>query len=207
MLVGETVDADEETVYTQWVPYTRRVKRQGAADDLLTYVISNGTNVKIGRTGNLEKRIRDLRADQPLTVLLTFPGDVEAGLHMLCDDWWVRGEWFSNGCVDLLNELASNPALLAQKIQSAREERMIGVRGRWPSPTRNAKTARLSQRIDPVLKSKIAAEAERRHLDDTAIVTIALNEYFERQAANPAEPTPVRLTKNHPPRPMFTTPA
>lgn len=60
--------------------------------------------------------------------------------------------------------------------------------------TRQAKTARLSQRIDPTLKKKIADEAERRHLDETAIVTIALNEYFERQAANPAEPTPDKLT-------------
>lgn len=60
--------------------------------------------------------------------------------------------------------------------------------------TRQAKTARLSQRIDPTLKAKIAAEAERRHLDETAIVTIALNEYFARQAADPDPPTPDRLT-------------
>ena len=60
--------------------------------------------------------------------------------------------------------------------------------------TRNPKTARLSQRIDPDLTAKIANEAERRHLDETAIVTIALNEYFERQAATPAEPTADKLT-------------
>lgn len=60
--------------------------------------------------------------------------------------------------------------------------------------SRNPKSARLSQRIDPALKEKIQGEAVRRHLDETAVVTIALNEYFERQAANPAEPTPDKLT-------------
>jgi predicted transcriptional regulator len=60
--------------------------------------------------------------------------------------------------------------------------------------TRPAKTARLSQRIDPGLKRKIADEAERRHLDETAIVTIALNEYFARQAITPDAPIPDKLT-------------
>jgi hypothetical protein len=47
--------------------------------------------------------------------------------------------------------------------------------------SRIAKTARLSQRITPQLKEKLAAEAARRGLDETAIVTIALEEYFSRQ--------------------------
>lgn len=62
------------------------------------------------------------------------------------------------------------------------------------TPPRPAKTARLSQRIDPVLKDKIHAEAKRRGLDGTTIVEIALFEYFERleHAAPPA--IPQRLT-------------
>lgn len=62
---------------------------------------------------------------------------------------------------------------------------------------RKQKTARLSQRIDPDLKQRIHDEAERRHLDETAIVTIALTEYFERQEINPADPAHVRLTNPH----------
>lgn len=68
--------------------------------------------------------------------------------------------------------------------------------------TRPPKTSRLSQRIDPVLKKKIEDEAERRHLDETAIVTIALHEYFERQALAPSPPSPERLTRKLAPTPL-----
>lgn len=70
---------------------------------------------------------------------------------------------------------------------------------------RPPKSSRLSQRIDPGLKAQIADEAERRHLDETAIVTIALTEYFERQRAQPAAPTPDRLTKQRRRKPKTPT--
>ncbi len=53
---------------------------------------------------------------------------------------------------------------------------------------RPVKTGRLNQRIDGRLKEKLADEAYHRHLDETSIVTIALNEYFERHGDPPPRP-------------------
>ena len=57
---------------------------------------------------------------------------------------------------------------------------------------RPAKTGRLNQRIDARLKEKLADEAHAKHLDETSIVTIALNEYFEKHGDPPPRkpPTP-----------------
>jgi hypothetical protein len=49
------------------------------------------------------------------------------------------------------------------------------------------KKARLHQRITSELKLKLRAEAKRRHLDETSVVTIAIAEYFEHHGDPPAE--------------------
>lgn len=63
---------------------------------MTTYIIFDGTHVKIGRSDNVWGRIAGLQtaSSTPLTLLLELPGDREAELHELFAEHRVRGEWF-----------------------------------------------------------------------------------------------------------------
>lgn len=65
---------------------------------------ADGSVFKIGRTSNVENRLRSLQAGNPatLSVLWTAPGSVliECELHRWFENGWVRGEWFDFGDLD-----------------------------------------------------------------------------------------------------------
>ncbi len=52
-------------------------------------------------------------------------------------------------------------------------------------------TVRLSQRMSWFQKDRLRREAKRKNLDETSILNIALNEYFERHG----EPEPDDVTR------------
>lgn len=76
----------------------------------LTYVAQQGAYVKIGTTRDLRTLANRLRAlgqmygvmtrptdldwSLPLTLVATFPVNVEHAVHHACREWHVVGEWF-----------------------------------------------------------------------------------------------------------------
>jgi hypothetical protein len=77
---------------------------------VFTYVIRQGGYggaVKIGKTGDLKKRLGQLQtaSPQPLVLLWVGLGDHERSLHELLDAWRLCGEWF-DGDSDFLETMA-----------------------------------------------------------------------------------------------------
>jgi hypothetical protein len=67
-----------------------------------TYVMQCAGFLKIGRTGNIERRFRQIQVACPLDVLLlrATVGDFERQAHLALRDAGVRrvhGEWFKDG--------------------------------------------------------------------------------------------------------------
>jgi len=64
----------------------------------VTYFIQAGENgpIKIGVTGNFEKRFRGLEMMSPvaLRILGVVPVDIEAECHAALANWRLHGEWF-----------------------------------------------------------------------------------------------------------------
>ena len=64
------------------------------------YVIGEpaGSVVKIGRAGNVERRLRGLAASSPVRLVLRHVepglGPAETDVHKTFDDWRLHGEWF-----------------------------------------------------------------------------------------------------------------
>lgn len=80
-----------------------RTRRRGACDFyrvrpqvIKTYLVTDGSSVKIGKTRNIRSRIRSLQTahPRPLRVLLVLDGDVEYMLHEKFKDSRLKGEWF-----------------------------------------------------------------------------------------------------------------
>lgn len=63
---------------------------------MLTYFVSDGPRVKIGKTKNFNQRFASLQSAQgiPLQVLLLLEGDLEKPLHEQFAVHRIRGEWF-----------------------------------------------------------------------------------------------------------------
>lgn len=75
------------------------------------YFITNGKNIKIGRSKNIEERIVSLQTgnDVELKLLYTIPNMpeyFEKHIHIICDRYNIKGEWFS---LDALNHLLNHP--------------------------------------------------------------------------------------------------
>lgn len=62
-----------------------------------TYLISNGTHVKIGKSNNPNIRIAALQTASPtkLTLILILDGDQEKSLHKRFAESRTNGEWFT----------------------------------------------------------------------------------------------------------------
>lgn len=83
------------------------------------YVIPAGQFVKIGVSADIEKRLNDLRAANPLIHRPAFLSgpllnayDVEAEAHLALDGYRVDGEWFycdAQLAIDVINRLTIAP--------------------------------------------------------------------------------------------------
>ena len=68
------------------------------------YFLSNGRNVKIGRSKNIEERISNLQTgnDVELTLLYVIEKvseKFEQHVHSICERYHVKGEWFDNKAI------------------------------------------------------------------------------------------------------------
>lgn len=116
LLVDEMADADvaqygtlRDAFLSQQLSKHRSIERvrKAAADEktsqggqVVYFVASDDGKVKIGTSGNIEKRMADLQtsAATKLTLLLTIPGDtgLEADLHRRFKHLREAGEWFEH---------------------------------------------------------------------------------------------------------------
>lgn len=75
------------------------------------YFLSNGRNIKIGRSKNIEERIMSLQTgnDMDLTLLYVIENvkeSFEKHVHGVSERYHVKGEWFSK---EVLNHLLNHP--------------------------------------------------------------------------------------------------
>lgn len=92
-----------------------KTKRKAARESKYwLYAITDGQDVKLGFSSNVQKRLKSLQTSQAseLVVLWKFytgrgrktASNAEKCLHRFCKEFKIRGEWFSLDCMDLVQE-------------------------------------------------------------------------------------------------------
>lgn len=62
---------------------------------MLTYIIKSNSIYKIGRTTNLEKRLKSLATGNPdIEVIIVYNEDIESSLHNLFKEYHYKLEWY-----------------------------------------------------------------------------------------------------------------
>jgi hypothetical protein len=102
---GYIVDGDRP----RWTGPDRDRRWLRTGERWSTYVVRRGGDggpVKIGRSSNITKRLAQLQSAsaEPVALLHTIAGDVEAELHEKLSRHRVRGEWF-NGSPEFYGDL------------------------------------------------------------------------------------------------------
>ena len=82
------------------------------------YAISNGDQVKLGMSGDVNKRLKSMQTASPAELVLLWkyyiantPADamkIENMLHRACKQFHIRGEWFEKECIDVVNKFNPN---------------------------------------------------------------------------------------------------
>lgn len=77
-------------------------------NDLITvYIVSNGQNIKIGKTKDIKTRLKTLQTGNSeklhvLYLLENVPAIMEKALHDICKQYRLEGEWFRTEAIDHL---------------------------------------------------------------------------------------------------------
>lgn len=133
----------EEAHRQRWESLPPRVREK----DGFVYVVSNGIHYKIGRSSNVEARVKSLRASttHPLELLTFLPcPDMyasESYLHVRFHQYLVQNEWFALTAADLawLQELTSEE-LVRLTMETPNDERFTSWQGLAKQLRRNTKT-------------------------------------------------------------------
>lgn len=86
----------------------RRREPKAAAKDGFVYLLCSGGCYKIGKSGEIERRIKEFRIALPEatslehTILTVDPSGIEAYWHKRFADRHLNGEWFKLSASDLL---------------------------------------------------------------------------------------------------------
>lgn len=76
--------------------------------ELITvYIVSNGQNIKIGKTKDLKTRMKTLQTGNSeklrvLYLLENVPSHMEKTMHDICRKYRLEGEWFRTEAIDHL---------------------------------------------------------------------------------------------------------
>lgn len=91
------------------------------------YAISDGENIKLGMSSNVNNRLKSLQTANPKTLSVIwkyYTGKeiknariCEKRLHTACKRFKLNGEWFSNDCLEVINQF--NPNRSAPKVWSS----------------------------------------------------------------------------------------
>jgi len=105
------------------------------------YAISNGQQVKLGMSSNVDGRLKTLQTSSPSELVLLWkyyiantPKDaisIEKRLHRACKQFHVRGEWFTMECIGTVNKFNPNQKHVAKwefaKLISVTKNRKKGI--------------------------------------------------------------------------------
>jgi len=98
------------------LPYIK--KKPAVVKKHYLYAISNGDQVKLGMSSDVNKRLKSMQTASPAELVLLWkyyiantPADaikIEKMLHRACKEFHVRGEWFDMSCIDTVNKFNPN---------------------------------------------------------------------------------------------------
>jgi len=154
------------------------------------YAISNGQEIKLGMSGDVNKRLKSMQTASPseLVVLWKYyiantPSDaikVEKRLHRACKAYHIRGEWFTMDCINTVNNFNPNQKHTAKweyaKLISVETKRKKGVLNFTVEDIRRTKIPRGANRVWEQLDTKELYQLEiRKLLDDGYVVLLIHN--------------------------------
>ena len=105
------------------------------------YAISNGEQVKLGMSSDVNKRLKALQTSSPSDLVLLWKYyiantsadaiKIEKLLHRACKEFRIRGEWFTMDCIPIVNSFNPNKKHTAKwemgKLISVDRKRKNGV--------------------------------------------------------------------------------
>lgn len=94
------------------------------------YAISNGEQIKLGMSGNVENRLKALQTSNPSVLVLLWKyyaaddakgaASAEKKLHKACQKHRIRGEWFSYDCMAIVKDFNPNRQVCNTKWEFAK---------------------------------------------------------------------------------------
>lgn len=99
------------------------------------YAISNGESVKLGISTDIHKRLKELQTANSASLEVIWKHyigrekkaayDAERKLHRLCRKYKLRGEWFKDGCMHLVNQFSLKDKIMMDNEQRDHDSSMI----------------------------------------------------------------------------------
>lgn len=151
------------------------------------YAISNGQEIKLGMSSDVNKRLKALQTSSPseLVVLWKYyiantPSDaikIEKRLHRACKAYHIRGEWFTMKCIDTVNLFNPNKKHMANweyaKLITIEPRRRNGILNFTVENIRRTKVLADMKRVFDQLDTAELYQVEiKKHLDDGQVVLV-----------------------------------
>jgi len=151
------------------------------------YAISNGQEIKLGMSSNVDGRLKTLQTSSPSELVILWKyyiSDTPAGaikiekmLHRACKEFHIRGEWFKMECIDTVNKFNPNKKHSAKwefgKLISVDRNRKNGILN---FTVEDIRRTRLTGGMNRVWEQKDTAELYqleiKKHLDDGHVVLL-----------------------------------
>ena len=153
------------------------------------YAISNGQEIKLGMSSDVNKRLKALQTSSPaeLVVLWSYyiantPADaikIEKKLHRACKAFHIRGEWFSMDCLAMVNSFNPNKKNVAKwefaKLISVDHTRKKGILNFTVEDVRRTKIPNGANRVwDQKNTAELYQLEIKKHLDDGHVVLVLI---------------------------------
>lgn len=162
-------------------------KKPEAVKKHYLYAISNGEQVKLGMSSDVNKRIKALQTSSPSELVLLWkyyiantPSEaikVEKMLHRACKEFRIRGEWFDKKCIDIVNSFNPNKKHVAKwefaKLITVESRRKNGVLNFSVETIRRNRVVNGMNRVSDQLDTAELYQVEiKKHLDDGEVVLL-----------------------------------
>jgi len=133
------------------------------------YAISNGQEIKLGMSSDINKRLKTLQTSSPSELVLLWKYyiantpkeaiNIERMLHRSCKEFHIRGEWFTMACIDTVNSFNPNKKHMAKweyaKLISVANVRKDGILN---FTIENIRRTRITNKMRRVWDQKDTAE-------------------------------------------------
>tara|TARA_R110000850_G_scaffold117374_1_gene233759 strand:- start:160 stop:864 length:705 start_codon:yes stop_codon:yes gene_type:complete len=151
------------------------------------YAISNGQEVKLGMSSNVNGRLNTLQTSSPSKLSLLWKYyiantskdaiKIEKMLHRACNEFHIRGEWFTMDCINIVNSFNPNKKHTAKweyaKLISVATKRKSGILNFTVEDIRRTKVL---ANMNRVWEQKDTAELYqlevKKYLDDGQVVLV-----------------------------------